>query len=140
MTDDRFYDRARTEIAINLLAPVHLTHLFTALSGLETIINVTSGLAFVPLTRVPVYSATKAFMRSFTLSLRQQLSPRAIEVIEVIPPALHTDLGGAGKHDGQPEVKAHLRLQPGTSGGEPTGDRGGLWADEWGLGYEGLRD
>lgn len=43
-------------------------------------------------------------MRSFTLSLRHQLKPGNIEVIEMIPPALHTDLGGAGKHEGQPEV------------------------------------
>ncbi|UJH93039.1 SDR family NAD(P)-dependent oxidoreductase [Antarcticibacterium sp. 1MA-6-2] len=55
--------------------------------------NVTSGLAFVPLTKVPVYSATKAFFRSFTLSLRHQLQDSGIEVIEIIPPKLNTDLG-----------------------------------------------
>ena len=43
-------------------------------------------------------------MRSFTLSLRRQLKATGIEVIEMIPPALNTDLGGKGIHDGQPAV------------------------------------
>ncbi len=47
---------------------------------------------------------TKAFFHSFTLSLRHLLSERQIEVIEMIPPALNTDLGGKGLHDGQPPV------------------------------------
>ena len=51
-----------------------------------------------------IYFATKAFMRSFTLSLRYSLKPKNIEVIEMIPPALNTDLGGKGLHDGQPPV------------------------------------
>jgi uncharacterized oxidoreductase len=75
-----------------------------SLSSLKTIINVTSGLAFIPLAKVPVYCATKAFMRSFTLSLRHMLRSTGIEVIEMIPPALNTDLGGKGIHDGQPAV------------------------------------
>jgi uncharacterized oxidoreductase len=51
-----------------------------------------------------VYSATKAFVHSFTLSAREQLKPKGIEVIEVIPPALNTDLGGKGLHDSAPPV------------------------------------
>jgi uncharacterized oxidoreductase len=66
--------------------------------------NVTSGLSFVPLTKAPVYSATKAFFHSFTLSLRHLLKSKNIEVIEVIPPALNTDLGGKGLHDFAPAV------------------------------------
>ena len=46
----------------------------------------------------PVYCATKAALRSFTLSLRHQLSATPIAVIEVIPPAVNTDLGGKGLH------------------------------------------
>jgi uncharacterized oxidoreductase len=102
--DNDFYQKAQDEITINVLAPIHLTTQFTKLPSLNTIINVTSGLAFVPLSKVPVYSATKAFMRSFTLSLRHTLKPKNIEVIEMIPPALNTDLGGKGIHDGQPAV------------------------------------
>ena len=62
------------------------------------IINVTSGLAFVPLTATPIYSATKAAFHSFTLSLRDQLKKTPIEVLEIIPPAVNTDLGGPGLH------------------------------------------
>jgi uncharacterized oxidoreductase len=104
ISDSDFYEKAQTEIAINVLAPLHLSSLFSNLTSLDTIINVTSGLAFVPLTKVPVYSATKAFFHSFTLSLRQLVKDKNIEVIEMIPPALNTDLGGKGLHDGQPSV------------------------------------
>ncbi|HWH63377.1 MAG TPA: SDR family NAD(P)-dependent oxidoreductase [Ginsengibacter sp.] len=104
ISDSNFYQKTNDEITTNVLAPIHLTMLFTNLKSLETIINVTSGLAFIPLAKVPVYSATKAFMRSFTLSLRHILKSTGIEVIEMIPPALNTDLGGKGIHDGQPSV------------------------------------
>jgi uncharacterized oxidoreductase len=99
-----FYKKASEEIEINVIAPLHLTELFVNLKSLNTIINVTSGLAFVPLSKVPVYCATKAFLRSFTLSLRHMLKSTSIEVIEMIPPALNTDLGGKGIHDGHPLV------------------------------------
>ena len=104
VADNDFYSRASDEITSNIVAPVHLANLFLGLKSLNTIINVTSGLAFVPLAKVPVYCATKAFMRSFTLSLRHQLKQSGVEVIEMIPPALNTDLGGKGIHDGHPAV------------------------------------
>ncbi|RDC65483.1 SDR family NAD(P)-dependent oxidoreductase [Adhaeribacter pallidiroseus] len=72
-------------------------------------INVTSGLAFVPYTKVPVYSATKAFFHSFTLSLQYLLQSKNIEVIEIIPPALNTDLGGKGLHDAAPPVSDFIQ-------------------------------
>ena len=104
VSDSDFYQKANDEITTNVLAPVHLTTLFTNLKSLDTIINVTSGLAFVPLSKVPVYCATKAFLRSFTLSLRYMLKSKNIEVIEMIPPAINTDLGKKGMHDGLPSV------------------------------------
>jgi uncharacterized oxidoreductase len=104
VSDSDFYTKADEEITTNILAPIHLASLFASLPSLKTIINVTSGLAFIPLSKVPVYCATKAFMRSFTLSLRHMLQPKNIEVIEMIPPALNTDLGGPGIHDGHPAV------------------------------------
>ena len=104
VTDEGFYQKANEEITTNVIAPLHLTALFTKLPALTTVINVTSGLAFVPLAKVPVYCATKAFLRSFTLSIRHSLKAKNIEVIEMIPPALNTDLGGKGIHDGQPAV------------------------------------
>jgi uncharacterized oxidoreductase len=101
--DENFYLRAQQEINVNITAPVHLTHLLLQLPSLETIMNVSSGLAFVPLAKVPVYCATKAFMRSFTLSLRHQLKGKKT-VIEIVPPALNTDLGQKGLHSEYPPV------------------------------------
>ncbi|MEH3113777.1 SDR family oxidoreductase [Pedobacter terrae] len=104
INDNDFSEKAGAEITTNIVAPLHLTTLFCRLNSLATIINVTSGLAFVPLATVPVYCGTKAFMRSFTLSLRHSLKASGIEVIEMIPPALNTDLGGKGLHDEYPSV------------------------------------
>jgi uncharacterized oxidoreductase len=104
VSDSNFYQRANEEITTNVIAPIHLTNLFINLKSLNTIINVSSGLAFVPFSKIPVYCATKAFLRSFTLSLRHSLKSTNIEVIEMIPPALNTDLGGKGIHDAHPPV------------------------------------
>jgi len=104
VADDDFYQRTKDEVTTNVLAPVHLSSLFVELPAIETIINVTSGLAFTPFSKIPVYCGTKAFMRSFTISLRHQLKGKNIEVIEMVPPALDTDLGGPGIHDNLPKV------------------------------------
>lgn len=108
VTDADFFKKAKKEIVTNIEAPLHLTSLFVQLPALTTVINVTSGLSFVPLTKVPVYSATKAFFHSFTISLRQLLATKNIEVIEMVPPALNTDLGGKGLHDEAPPVAAFV--------------------------------
>ncbi|MBK7357685.1 MAG: SDR family NAD(P)-dependent oxidoreductase [Saprospiraceae bacterium] len=108
ISDSDFYSKSINEININVVAPIHLTTQFINLNNLDTIINVTSGLAFVQLSKVPVYCATKASLHSFTLSLRHMLKDKNIEVIEMIPPALNTDLGGKGLHDGQPPVSAFI--------------------------------
>ena len=101
LTSPETWEQTRSEIMTNLDAPIHLTQLFyphLALQEEAAIINVTSGLSFVPLVNVPVYCATKAALHSFTLSLRCQLKDKQIEVIEVIPPAVDTDLQGPGLH------------------------------------------
>ncbi len=108
ISDDDFFTKAKLEIVTNIEAPLHLTSLLIQSPALKTVINVTSGLSFVPLTKVPVYSATKAFFHSFTLSLRQLLAAKNIEVIEMVPPALNTDLGGKGLHDYAPPVSAFI--------------------------------
>lgn len=83
-------------VTTNLLGPIRLTASLLPLlqeqSG-STIINVTSGLAFLPGAFVPTYSATKAAMHSYTLSLRYQLRSTTTEVIELIPPYVQTNLG-----------------------------------------------
>lgn len=109
VTDADFMAKAKQEIVTNIEAPLHLTSLFVNLPSLKTVMNVTSGLSFAPLTKVPVYSASKAFFHSFTLSLRHLLKAKGIEVIEVIPPALNTDLGGKGLHDAAPPVSEFIK-------------------------------
>jgi uncharacterized oxidoreductase len=104
ITDDNFFQRAKEEITINIEAPVHLTSLFIKLKSLRTIVNITSGLSFVPIIKMPVYCASKAFFHSFTISLRQLVKSENIEVVEIIPPSLNTDLGGKGLHDYAPLV------------------------------------
>jgi uncharacterized oxidoreductase len=108
ITDPDFFSKAKEEITINIEAPVHLTYLFQHLPALSTIMNVTSGLSFVPLTKTPIYSGTKAFFHSFTITLRHLLKEKNIDVIEIIPPALNTDLGGKGIHDFAPPVAGFI--------------------------------
>jgi len=101
LADQEPWDVTREELATNLDAPIHLTRLLLPqlISKPDSaIINITSGLAFAPLARTPVYSATKAALHSFTLSLRHQLNDTPVKVIEIAPPAVDTDLGGPGLH------------------------------------------
>jgi len=83
------------EIEINLSGPVRMVQQF--LPHLKTrdhalIINVSSGLAFIPLPISPVYSASKAAIHSFTLSLRMQLAGSCVTVVELAPPGTETPL------------------------------------------------
>ncbi len=82
------------EVNINLGGVFCMTSAFidilTANRG--ALINVSSGLAFVPLPSTPLYSATKAAVHSYTQSLRFQLQDAGVEVIELMPPAVKTDL------------------------------------------------
>ncbi|ASB87392.1 SDR family NAD(P)-dependent oxidoreductase [Bacillus sonorensis] len=97
------WGRYNKEITVNLEAPLHLSMLFAPYFAEKqtnaAIMNVTSGLAFTPMAITPIYSSTKAALHSFTMSLRHQLSDTGVQVIEVAPPAVNTDLGGAGLHD-----------------------------------------
>jgi uncharacterized oxidoreductase len=83
------------EIDTNLKGPIRLIKLFLPHLKKKTdaaIINVSSGLAYVPLPISPVYCATKAALHSFTLSLRVQLKETNIKVFELAPPATQTEL------------------------------------------------
>ena len=83
------------EIDINLKGPIRLAKAFLPHLKKQSeaaIVNVTSGLAFVPLPTSPVYCATKAALHSFSLSLRVQLKNTNVKVFEVAPPATATEL------------------------------------------------
>jgi uncharacterized oxidoreductase len=109
------------EIETNLRAPVHLCALFTPHLKREAeaaIVNITSGLGFVPLAIMPLYCATKSAMHSFTTSLRHQLRKTPVKVFEIVPPTVDTELDkGARKARGQkdrgirPEEVAEATIQ-----------------------------
>lgn len=113
---------AEAIVATNLLGPIRLTA--ALLPHLEkqpgaAILNVSSGLAFLPLALTPTYCATKAAIHSYSLSLRYQLRSTAIEVLELIPPYVQTDLmNGADDPRAMPlrqflaEVMEILKQQP----------------------------
>jgi uncharacterized oxidoreductase len=95
--DERSLEALTGEIDINFTGPVRMTKLFLPHLKKQpgaAIVNVTSGLAFVPLPINPIYCATKAALHSFTLSLRAQLKNTKVQVFELAPPATATDLLG----------------------------------------------
>jgi len=99
---------ARSMIQTNVVGVLQLTA--ALLPSLRqqpdsTIITTTSGLAFVPLALFPTYCATKAFLHSWLQSLRFQLRETSVEVLELIPPYVQTELSG-------PQQAADPRAMP----------------------------
>jgi len=82
------------------LIDAFLPHLLTRPAA--TLMTVSSGLAFVPLTATPTYNATKAAVHSYTQALRQQLAGTSVSVLELVPPAVQTDLMGGADFGGMP--------------------------------------
>ena len=114
---------AELSVAINLLGPIRLTAaLLHSLLGKPraAILNVTSGLAFMPSAITPTYCASKAALHSYTQSLRYQLRETPVQVIEIIPPQVQTALQGERGFDprGMPldefitETMTLLQTQP----------------------------
>ncbi|MGB8260342.1 MAG: SDR family NAD(P)-dependent oxidoreductase, partial [Terracidiphilus sp.] len=113
---------AEEMVATNLLGPIRLTAaLLPHLKQQEkaAILNVSSGLAFVPLAVTPTYCATKAAIHSYTQSLRYQLKGTRIEVMELAPPYVATHLmSGASDPRAMPlgafieQVMEILRQEP----------------------------
>lgn len=96
---------AEATITTNLLGTIRLVdaflpHLLTRPAA--TVMTVSSGLAFTPLAATPTYNATKAAVHSYTLSLRTQLADTGVEVLELVPPAVATDLLGGADFGGMP--------------------------------------
>ncbi len=92
------YPTGESEIETNLEAPIHLCALFIPhlmKRNEAAIVNVSSGLAYVPMASTPVYCATKAGLHSFSMSLRHQLRDTSVKVFELLPPWTDTELGGA---------------------------------------------
>ncbi|WP_420143917.1 SDR family oxidoreductase [Sphingobium sp.] len=114
---------AEATVATNLLGPIRLAHALLphlTAQAASTILTVSSGLAFVPLAATPTYSATKAAIHSWSLSMREQLKATSVDVVEIVPPGVQTDLmpGHAENEQMMPladyisETMGLLRQQP----------------------------
>lgn len=105
-SDQAEWAERQAEIDILLSAPVHLNHLLipSLLEGDKPglIVNVTSGGAYIPQVFAPVYSACKAALHSYTMTLRHSLANTSCRVMEIIPPAVQTALAGPGLNHGAP--------------------------------------
>ncbi len=122
LTDPGHLAVAEQTVTTNLLGPIRLLAEvvpFLAAKPAGVVINVSSGLAFVPLPMTPTYCAAKAALHSYTESLRAQLAGTGVQVLELIPPGVQTDLmGQAARGQGMPlkafpdEVMAILRTEP----------------------------
>lgn len=123
LTDPAHLSVAEDTVTTNLLGPIRLLTEFvpflTAQTDGAVIVNVSSGLAFVPWPFTPTYCATKAAIHSFTQSLRVQLADSGVAVLELVPPGVQTDLmGSAASGRGMPleafldEVMTILRTDP----------------------------
>lgn len=101
--EDWHYADYASEMHINMDAMIHLCDgLLPMLKqhGEAAIVNVSSGLAIQPKQDSPIYCATKAFVRSFSLALRYQLEDSPVRVFDVVPPLVDTDMTrgrGTGK-------------------------------------------
>jgi uncharacterized oxidoreductase len=97
--------KALEEINTNILGVVRVTAAFLPHLKQQAdavVVNVSSGLAFVPMARYPVYCASKAFVHSFSLSLRHQLRETSVRVLELAPPWVESDLHETHPPEGQP--------------------------------------
>jgi len=98
--------KGENEIEINFTAPIHLSAYFIPLFLKQkeaAIVNVSSGLCFVPIAAMPIYCATKAAIHSFSLSLRHQLRDTSIKVFEIVPPIVDTELDKGSREDREQE-------------------------------------
>ena len=93
--EDNDLNKQMQEIEINYNSPIRVLHYFLPLlkkSKNAVLVNVSSGLAYVPFAQAPVYSGTKSALHFWTLSIRPQLKLHGIKVIELLPPVVKTDI------------------------------------------------
>jgi uncharacterized oxidoreductase len=111
LQESSFLATSEATITTNLLGPLRMLSAFIPFLVAQqdaVIMNVSSGLAFVPLPMTPTYNATKAAIHSFTESLRVQLSGTSVQVLELIPPAVQTTLLGQQDDDNAMPLAEYL--------------------------------
>jgi len=106
-------DAADDCIYANLRAPIRSTTALVPMLGRRpqaAIINVTSGLAIAPAARQPVYCATKAGLRSYSMTLREQLKDTNIHVIEALPPVVDTQMNANNPMSKMPAIECAAQI------------------------------
>lgn len=109
VTGPDFLETAKAVVDTNVLGPIRLISAFTAHLQSRpdaTIMTVSSGLAHTPLARTPSYNGSKAFIHQFSESIRLQFAGTSVQVIELVPPAVRTEL-----MPGQSQIEAFLPLE-----------------------------
>jgi len=97
LADETSYEKAVAEINTNLLATIHLSKLFLGHLSKQpnaSLINITTGLVYIPRAIYPFYNATKSAVHAFTQTLRRQLLNHPVKIIEVLFPAVDTPWHG----------------------------------------------
>lgn len=111
LTDPAHLEVAEATVVTNLLGPIRLLSAFVphlVQRPDAVVMNVSSGLAFVPFPVTPTYSATKAAIHAFTQCLRIQLAETDVQVLELVPPAVRTDLMGQRNSEHAMPLEAFL--------------------------------
>jgi short-subunit dehydrogenase involved in D-alanine esterification of teichoic acids len=100
-TAEGFLSIAEDTVNVNLLGPIRLIAAFTEQlqsRPAATIINVSSGLASVPLARTATYSATKAAIHALSEAIRVQYADTTVQIIELVPPVVRTGLADTARN------------------------------------------
>ncbi len=101
LRDPAHFTAAETTIAVNLLGTIRVIDAFTPHlleRGGGTIMTVSSGIGFLPFPLMPTYGASKAAVHAYSEALRAQLAGAGVEVVELVPPAVATRIGGGNPH------------------------------------------
>ena len=108
--EDHSLEQQIKEIDIDAVGPVRMIYHFlpSLLKRDATIINVSSGLAYLPYCKAPIYSAAKGFVHFYTQCLREQLKGTSVRVVELLPPVVDTPMGGGVKFPLPPMPPAKL--------------------------------
>lgn len=113
--DSSEWNRVKAMLDVNISALTHLTHLLVPSllrGGRAAVLNVSSVASFFPLPHMAVYSATKAYVTSFSEALAMELRPRGITVTALCPGPVPTEFFGVATRDGEEDAASHFETFP----------------------------
>ncbi len=113
--DSSDWNRVRAMLDVNIAALTHLTHLLVPAmieSGRAAVLNVSSVAGFFPLPHMAVYSATKAYVTSFSEALAIELRPKGITVTALCPGPIPTEFFDVATREGEEDAASHFETFP----------------------------